>query len=147
MSSPDNPSGTTQSCIDFKPTATCFSTDRCYTWYVLGPSTPFSTKALHCITLLCYGIRKKERKLTPSFGICSSSDSPYCWWQTWVADNSPTLKWFDCVTTSIPDATFLAATITAVPANSPSVHISRPFSPSCGLTPLSLHRPPPPKAR
>ncbi|KAF1962946.1 hypothetical protein CC80DRAFT_530834 [Byssothecium circinans] len=28
---PDNPSGTTQSCIDAKPTATCASTDRCYT--------------------------------------------------------------------------------------------------------------------
>ena len=28
---PDNPSGTTQSCIDFVPTTTCFSTDRCYT--------------------------------------------------------------------------------------------------------------------
>lgn len=31
--SPDNPSGTTQSCIDNIPTTACRSTDKCYTWY------------------------------------------------------------------------------------------------------------------
>ncbi|KAF2272851.1 uncharacterized protein EI97DRAFT_197889 [Westerdykella ornata] len=31
---PDNPQGTTQSCIDNVPTTTCKPTDRCYTWLV-----------------------------------------------------------------------------------------------------------------
>ncbi|KAF2785450.1 hypothetical protein K505DRAFT_369309 [Melanomma pulvis-pyrius CBS 109.77] len=29
---PDNPSGTTQSCIDLRATTSCNPTDRCYTW-------------------------------------------------------------------------------------------------------------------
>lgn len=70
---PDNPQGTTQSCIDNVPTTTCQSTDRCYT---------------------------------------CSTDEPYCFWQTYIADNSPTLSWFSCVITKVPDATFYAATIT-----------------------------------
>lgn len=70
---PDNPEGTTQSCIDNVPTTTCFSTDRCFT---------------------------------------CSTDEPFCFWQTYLAANSPTLRWFSCVSSKIQDATFYAATIT-----------------------------------
>lgn len=72
---PDNPGGTTQSCIDNMPTTTCKPTDKCYT----------------CNTY-----------------------QPYCHWQTYIASNSPTLSWFSCVESKVPDATFLAATITDV---------------------------------
>ncbi|KAF2263178.1 hypothetical protein CC78DRAFT_581744 [Lojkania enalia] len=70
---PDNPSGTTQSCIDHEPTATCKPTDRCFT---------------------CH------------------ADEPYCFWQTYIASGQPTLSWFSCIESKLPDATFLAATIT-----------------------------------
>jgi hypothetical protein len=42
----------------------------------------------------------------------SSTDEPYCFWQTYIADNSPTLNWFSCVVSKTADATFYAATIT-----------------------------------
>jgi hypothetical protein len=42
----------------------------------------------------------------------SSTDEPYCFWQTYIADNSPTLSWFSCVVSKTADATFYAATIT-----------------------------------
>lgn len=42
----------------------------------------------------------------------SSTDKPYCFWQTYIADNSPTLRWFSCVVSKTADATFYAATIT-----------------------------------
>lgn len=43
---------------------------------------------------------------------CSSTDEPYCFWQTYIADNSPTLSWFSCIVSKTADATFYAATIT-----------------------------------
>ncbi|KAF2107286.1 hypothetical protein BDV96DRAFT_303591 [Lophiotrema nucula] len=45
------------------------------------------------------------------------SEAPWCRWETYIAPNSPTLRWFSCVETRLPDTTFLAATITAHPSN------------------------------
>ncbi|KAF2005183.1 hypothetical protein P154DRAFT_616428 [Amniculicola lignicola CBS 123094] len=70
---PDNPSGTTQSCLDYQRTSSCRSTDRCYT---------------------------------------CSADFPFCRWETYVSGNGPSLSWFSCVETKLPDTTFLGATIT-----------------------------------
>jgi len=87
---PDNPQGTTQSCIDNVPTATCSSTDRCYT---------------------------------------CSTDEPFCFWETYIDTNSPTLRWFSCVTTKMVDATFYAATITGNLTSPTTLHPTSTSSP------------------
>ncbi|KAF2730504.1 hypothetical protein EJ04DRAFT_586206 [Polyplosphaeria fusca] len=40
------------------------------------------------------------------------SEAPFCRWETYIASGSPTLRWFSCETSKLPDATFFAATIT-----------------------------------
>lgn len=43
----------------------------------------------------------------------STSEQPWCQWETYIASNSPTLRWFSCVETKGADLTFFANTITA----------------------------------
>ncbi|PVI03652.1 hypothetical protein DM02DRAFT_625704 [Periconia macrospinosa] len=39
------------------------------------------------------------------------SEAPYCRWETYIASNSPTLRWFSCDTSKVPDVTLFANTI------------------------------------
>jgi len=41
-----------------------------------------------------------------------STDVPFCHWETYIDPASPTLLWFDCISSKIPDATFYASSVT-----------------------------------
>jgi hypothetical protein len=37
---------------------------------------------------------------------------PFCRWETYIDPASPTLLWFDCISSKLPDATFYASSVT-----------------------------------
>jgi hypothetical protein len=63
---------------------------------------------LHMVSLLN---TERSASLT-RLRVFSLPAQPFCRWETYIAPNAPTLSWFSCVETKLPDTTFLAATIT-----------------------------------